>query len=49
MPIARLITASVLFAGALSAQSLTGSWDCTVTVNGNEIPSAWSSPPMATR
>ena len=38
MPIARLITASVLFAGALSAQSLTGSWDCTVTVNGNEIP-----------
>src|ERR1019366_1207575 len=38
MPIARLITASILFAAALSAQSLTGSWDCTVTVNGNEIP-----------
>ena len=38
MPIARFVTASVLFAAALGAQSLTGRWDCTVTVNGTEIP-----------
>lgn len=38
MPTARFLTASVLFAAALGAQSLTGRWDCTVTVNGNEIP-----------
>ena len=38
MPMARSVTVSVLFAAALGAQSLTGSWDCTVTVNGNEIP-----------
>ena len=38
MPILKTVTASVLFAAALSAQSLTGLWDCTVTVNGTEIP-----------
>jgi peroxiredoxin len=38
MPIAKFLTASVLFSAALGAQSLTGQWDCTVTVNGNEIP-----------
>jgi peroxiredoxin len=38
MPIAKLLTASVLFSAALGAQSLTGQWDCTVTVNGTEIP-----------
>ncbi len=38
MPIARFVTASVLFAAALSAQSLTGRWDCTVNVNGIDIP-----------
>jgi peroxiredoxin len=38
MPIARLVTAFLLFAASLSAQSLTGRWDCSVTVNGNEIP-----------
>jgi peroxiredoxin len=38
MQIAKSITASVLFAAALSAQSITGLWDCTVTVNGAEIP-----------
>src|ERR1017187_10154575 len=38
MPIARFLTASLFFAAALGAQSLTGRWDCTVTVNGNEIP-----------
>ena len=38
MPIARFVTASVLFAAALGAQSLTGRWDCTVTVNGTDIP-----------
>ena len=38
MPISKIVTASVLFAAALSAQSLTGQWDCTVTVNGAEIP-----------
>ncbi len=38
MPIAKLLTVSVLFAAAVSAQSLTGTWDCTVTVNGNVIP-----------
>jgi peroxiredoxin len=38
MQIARFVTASVLFAAALGAQSLTGRWDCTVTVNGTDIP-----------
>jgi hypothetical protein len=38
MPIARFVTASVLFAVALGAQSITGRWDCTVTVNGTDIP-----------
>ena len=38
MPTAKLVAASLLFAAAVSAQSLTGRWDCTVTVNGNEIP-----------
>jgi peroxiredoxin len=38
MSIVRIVTASVLFAAALSAQSVTGLWDCTVTVNGTEIP-----------
>jgi peroxiredoxin len=38
MPIARFVNASLLFAAALGAQSLTGRWDCSVTVNGNEIP-----------
>ena len=38
MPIIRFAAASILFAAAMGAQSLTGSWDCTVTVNGNEIP-----------
>ena len=38
MPIARFVTASVLFAAALGAQSLTGRWDCTITVNGTDIP-----------
>src|SRR4249919_3648406 len=38
MPIAKLLTASVLFSAVLDAQSLTGQWDCTVTVNGTEIP-----------
>jgi peroxiredoxin len=38
MPIVRFVTASVLFGAALGAQSLTGRWDCTVTVNGAEIP-----------
>ena len=38
MSIARLATASVLFATALGAQSLTGPWDCTVAVKGIEIP-----------
>src|SRR6478672_6282970 len=38
MPILKTVTASVLFAAALSAQSLAGLWDCTVTVNGTEIP-----------
>lgn len=38
MPITRFVTASVFLAAALGAQSLTGRWDCTVTVNGNEIP-----------
>jgi peroxiredoxin len=38
MPIARFVTASVLFAAALGAQTLAGRWDCTVSVNGNEIP-----------
>ena len=38
MPISRIVTASVLFAATLSAQSVTGRWDCTVTVNGAEIP-----------
>ena len=38
MPIAKLLTTSVLFSAALGAQTLTGQWDCTVTFNGNEIP-----------
>ena len=38
MPIAKFLTASVLFTAALTAQSLAGRWECTVTVNGNEIP-----------
>src|ERR1035437_1121144 len=38
MPIATFLTASVLFTAALTAQSLAGRWECTVTVNGNEIP-----------
>lgn len=38
MPIARFVTASLLFVAALGAQSLTGRWDCTVTVNGTDIP-----------
>lgn len=38
MPIAKFLSASVLFAAVLSAQSLTGRWDCTVAVSGNEIP-----------
>ncbi len=38
MPILKTVTASVLFSAALSAQSLTGLWDCTVTVNGTEVP-----------
>ena len=38
MPIAKFVTASVLISAALGAQSLTGQWDCTVTVNGTEIP-----------
>ena len=38
MPIARFLTACVLFTAALTAQSLAGRWECTVTVNGNEIP-----------
>jgi len=38
MPIAKLLTVSALFATAVSAQLLTGRWDCTVTVNGNDIP-----------
>ena len=38
MPSIRFATTSLFFAAALSAQSLTGSWDCTVTVNGNVIP-----------
>jgi hypothetical protein len=38
MRIAKFLTASVLFSAALGAQSLTGQWDCTVTVNGTEIP-----------
>jgi peroxiredoxin len=38
MPIASFVTVSVLFAAALGAQSLTGRWDCTVTVNGTDIP-----------
>ena len=38
MSIAKFLAASVLFAAALGAQSLTGQWDCIVTVNGNEIP-----------
>ncbi|MCU1234644.1 MAG: Redoxin domain protein [Candidatus Solibacter sp.] len=38
MPIAKFLSASILFAAALSAQSIAGQWDCTVTVNGNEIP-----------
>ena len=38
MPITKLLTASVLLSAALGAQSLTGQWDCTVMVNGNEIP-----------
>ena len=38
MPIAKLLTTSVLFSAALGAQTLTSQWDCTVTVNGNEIP-----------
>jgi hypothetical protein len=49
MPIAKFITASVLFSAALGAQSLTGQWDCTVNVNGTKSPSEWSSPPTATR
>jgi peroxiredoxin len=38
MPIAKLVIASVVLAAALSAQSIAGRWDCTVTVNGAEIP-----------
>lgn len=38
MPTLRFATASLFFAAALAAQSLTGRWNCTVTVNGNEIP-----------
>src|ERR1035438_1322083 len=38
MPIAKFLTASLFFAAAVGAQSLTGRWDCTVTVGGNEIP-----------
>lgn len=38
MSIAKFATASILFSAAISAQSLTGRWDCSVTVNGNEIP-----------
>ena len=40
MSTAKLLTASVVLAAAVSAQSLTGRWDCTVNVNGNEIPFA---------
>jgi len=38
MPIAKFLSASVLFVVALSAQSIAGRWDCTVVVNGNDIP-----------
>ena len=38
MWIAKFFTASVVFSATLAAQSLTGQWDCTVTVNGTEIP-----------
>jgi peroxiredoxin len=38
MPIAKFLAASFVFAAVMPAQSLTGRWDCTVTVNGNEIP-----------
>ena len=38
MPIAKFLTASLLLAAALDAQSIAGRWACTVAVNGNEVP-----------
>ena len=34
----KLIATSLLFASAAAAQTLTGAWDCTVTVGTNQIP-----------
>ncbi len=34
----KIITTSLLFAAAAAAQTLTGAWDCTVTVGTNQIP-----------
>src|SRR5258708_20103388 len=34
----RTFALSLLFTAAAAAQSLTGAWDCTVTVGANQIP-----------